>query len=394
MINISKKDARSENMYFINHVYFFITILVIISNAVASHDSFYIQSMMSMLGDSASSVHNAISVISNAFIVPMMIFLFGFTVHTHIKSVGPKSFIKERAMTIAKFFLLSALIIMPLAYYLKFSNNGSRISLGSFISENYFKTWMVGPAWIFTMILFFDLIIFALRHFAKNLSDKIFNYTASTKVLTLFIVFACALFIVAVATKAPLGEFRILPTKHSDWMHFGPIWLQKNVLVTYFLIYAFSVCLGSSEELINYIFAPKGPLPSKWLYRFLETVIIYLVMRYIAHKEPDIQNDFLYHALMSLLSVLLIFVASAAFIGILDKFTKRKSAALAFLSENALLIYTVHFLPLIFIKNYLKRFPAIGEFQSTYIVVLFTLFVSLVLSMGIRKVPCFQGHCK
>lgn len=394
MINISRKEARTENMYFINHVYFFITILILISNSLASHDPSTMQSIMSLLGKSASSVHNAISVISNAFIVPMMVFLFGLTVHSHIQNKGSITFIKERFIILAKFFILSALIIMPLAYYLKMSNNGAKGSFIQFLSKDYFKTWMVGPAWIFSTILFFDLIMFSITYLSKGLSQKIFHYASSTKIVKLFLIFFIALFVVAVTTNAPLGEFHIIPNKHKEWSHIGPIWWQHNVLVTYFLIYAFSVSLGSSEKFISYIFASKGELPSKWLHRLLESIIIYLTMRYIASIKASIGNDVLYYSLLSFLSVLLIFIASAAFIGILDKFTKRKSKALAFFSEHSLMIYTVHFLPLVFIKNYMNKFPGVGDFQKIYIVVLCTFFVSLMLSLGLKKISCFKNHCE
>jgi hypothetical protein len=391
MISISRKEARTENMYFINHVYFFITLLIIISNALVSHDALTI---MSLLGKSASGVHNATSVISNAFIVPMMIFLFGLTVHSHIHNTSSIDFIKERLLVLVKYFLLSALIIMPLAYYLKTSNNGSKGDFIQFLSKDYFNTWMVGPSWIFSTIFFFDLMIFAFTYIGKGLSRKLFNCASSTKIIKLFAIFFIVLFAVAVTTNAPLGEFHLIPNRYKDWSHIGPIWWQHNVLVTYFLIYTFSVSLGSSEKFISYIFAPKGELPSKWLHRLLETIIIYLAMRYIASIQSSIENDLLYHSLLSFLSVLLIFIASAAFIGILDKFTKRNSKALEFFSEHSLIIYTVHFLPLVFIKNYLNKFPGVGDFQKSYIIALFTFFVSLVLSCGIKKISCFQDHCE
>jgi len=385
MINISKNQTRTENFLFINYVYFFAVLLALIRNSTDTTTS-SLTSFITLFNTPGSSVLDFFNVTGGLFIVPLILFLFGLTVHSHVKCSGIGGFLKHRLQVLGKLFLISAFIIMPLSYYFLDSSMIQKDNLWDYIIETYFQTWSIGPAWIFSTVFLFDFIIAALMKYCPSFTQSMLNVIKKSSISKLFwsclIITFLAFFFSNTSGKA---QFSLVSITNAEWLHIGPFWLQENVALTYFTIYFLSTLLGSSEKFINYIFAANGELSSKWLHRLLEVIILYLAIKFIGPKTPFFGSELATTAIFALLSILLVFISAASFFSLLDKFAYRKSKLLSFFSKHSIMIYAVHFLPLALVKNYTADFN-MSELQKVYVIVLFTFFISLLISIIIQMV--------
>ncbi|MCH9753379.1 MAG: hypothetical protein K0T99_00570 [Alphaproteobacteria bacterium] len=385
MINISKKQTRIENFLFINYVYFFAVILSLVSNS-ANSNATPITSFISLFSKPETSVSDFFNITGGVFITPLLLFLFGLTVNSHIKSSSVKEFLKDRFCILGKLFLISAFIIMPLSYYFSNPSIMQKYNFWEYITEDYFKTWKIGPAWIFSSVLLFDLIIAGFMKFFSRFIQTIIALVKESSI-TKLICSCFALTFLAFFFSNTSGEvqFSLIADNSNEWWHIGPFWIQKNIVLTYFVIYFFSVLFGSSEKFINYIFAANGELSSKWLHRLLEVIILYLLIKFITPKAPFFGSELITTAIFASLYILMIFMSAASFFSLLDRFAYRKSKLLNFFSKHSIIIFAVHFLPLALIKSYTADFN-MSDLQRLYVVVLFTFFVSLLISIMIQFV--------
>ena len=387
MINSSKQENTTKQPLFVNYVYFFAALLVLINNSLVT-DKTILSSFLALFHHSAEpSFMDAFVLIGNIFIVPLLIFLFGLNTYHSIQHSSPIKFLKHRLATLVPLFLVSALLIMPLSYYLLDTNNGAHNSLWHYLTHSYFTQWLVGPAWIFSMIIGFDIIIFLVFEFCHPLVHNLFSLVKNAKVYRLLLVFFLLSFVIFFLTNDFWGKVMFLDiTQHnSTWTHVGPIWWQKNVMITYFVIYVFSVLLGGSTDFLNYIFTSREQLSTKWLHRLLETVILYSLIKLVEPKESILDSHLAVKIILSFLSILLLFTVFSFFFSLLSRFAYRKSKLLSALSKYSLMIYTLHFLPLVFIKNYSETFHIMTNIQKTYVIFIFTFFASLLLSYCVEK---------
>lgn len=389
MINISKKEAHGENFLFINYVHCFAVLLCIIHSSLIMCKTNG-KTFIPRFNNPEAGVIDSLILIGNVLLVPLLISLFGLTAFSFIKQSNPTQFLKDRLLPLGTLFIFAALIIMPVAYYFSIYENNSSGTLWNYITTDYFQLWLIGPVWIFPMIILFETITFLLFKYCPNLTNRAVLAVKDVKILSFFLIFFFVTFLVFIFNTSIFykAEFTTIPTDAS-WMHTGPIWWQENVMMTYFVIYLFTVALGSSEKLINYIFASKGNLASKWLHRLLETIIIYLALKFIEPMETIRDSALLKNLLWQFLFLLLTFTMTATFFSILDRFAYRKSKGLSFFSNHSLTIYTAYFLPLALTSKYVASFSKITDIQKAYIVAIFTLLISLLISFLLKRTLFF-----
>jgi len=388
MINISKKEAHGENFLFINYVHCFAVLLCIIHSSLIMCRT-KAQAFIPSFNNQDPSLIDSLILIGNVLLIPTIMSLFGLTVFSFIKQ-SPTKFLKDRILPLGMLFVFSAFIIMPLSYYFSIHENNSYDTLWNYITKDYFELWLVGPTWIFPVIILFDIITFLIFKYCPNLANRLVLGIKELKILHFFLIFFFVTFLVFILSTSVFykAEFITIPTDAS-WTHAGPIWWQENVMMTYFIIYLFSMLLGSSEKLINYIFASKGNLASKWLHRLLETIILYLALKFIEPMEAIMDSVLLKNILWQFLFLLLAFSMAAAFFSILNRFAYRKSKVLSFFSNHSLMIYTVYFLPLALTGKYVANFDKMIDIQKTYVVAIFTFLISLLISFVIKRALFF-----
>lgn len=389
MINISKKEAHGEKFLFINYIYCFAVLLCIIHSSLMMCRTGQ-ETFVPGFNNKESNIFDSLILIGNVLLIPVIMSLFGLTAFSTIKQSGPTKFLKDRLLPLGTLFVFAALIIMPLAYYFSIHENNSYGTLWHYVTKDYFKLWLVGPAWIFPVIMLFDTIAFLLFKYCPHLTQRLLLIVKNLKIVHFFLIFFFATFFIFLLNTSIFykAEFITLPID-SSWMHAGPIWWQENVMMTYFFIYLFSIFLGSSEKFINYIFASKGNLASKWLHRLLETIILYLALGFIDPIETIMDSALLKSLLWQFLFLLLTFTMSATFFSILDRFAYRKSRVLSFFSNYSLMIYTVYFFPLALVSKYTVNFHKMTDIQRTYVVAIFTLLISLLISFLIKRALSF-----
>jgi|GEM_PF-2120159 len=385
MINTSTQRLQIKNSTFIHYAYFFAAMLVLANNSLVA-DKSLIEYLSALIGSKpGAGFMDAFMLIGNIFVVPLLLFFFGITVYPSIHDSNPISFLKRRIGTLLPMFLLAAFVIMPISYYLldkNYSIYGLHANFWHYLTHIYFKQWLIGPAWILPLVILFDLIIYLFFKFAHPLMQNLFSLVKSSKVYKLMVVFFLLSFIAFFLISDFTGSvaFFDIPMQHSSsWKHVGPFWWQENVTALYFIIYIFGVLLGGSSSFLDYIFTSKEELSKKWLNRLLEVIILYLSIKHIGNKTTLLGSALSVNIVVSFLSILLLFTTFSLFFSLLSKFAYKKSKILSSLSEHSLMIYTLHFLPLVIVKNYVSDFSNMTNAQKTYVIFIFTFFITLLI---------------
>jgi len=378
----------ANHSLFLGYTYFFATLLVLINNSLVSGGSLLERFIAFFYHSEQPEFLDASILIGNLFAMPLVVFLFGLSVSNKINSSSPICFLKHRFSTLFPWFVFAAVVIMPISYYFLASNNGQDGKFWHYVINIYFKTWLTGPAWTLAMILIFDVIFVLLCQMTPSVTKNLFALVKNAKVsrtlLALFLV-SVIVFFLASEFVGSIKFFAIPSETGYSWVHIGPIWLQKNALPTYFIIYIFGILFGSSNKLLDYILSPKSELSKKWLHKILETTILYFTIKFLAGRTTLFNSKLALDIVLSFTYMLLMFSLFSTFFSLLSKFAYRKSRFLTVLSEYSMMIYVLHFLPLVIIKNYSITFSAMSNGQKTYIILIFTFFVSLVLSYLLRK---------
>jgi len=381
---INKKDTS----LFLHYAYFFATILVIANNSLITENGLLDRFIALFHHSDQPGFLDASIMIGNLFTMPLVVFLFGISVYNKIKTSSPLSFLKHRSTILLLWFTTSALIIMPLSYYLLESNNGQDGGFWHYITQIYFKQWLTGPSWILFMIFIFDMTITLFCQFAPTITNNLFATVKNARVFTIILTLFIISIIVFFLTSEFSGSIRfsaIPDAKDASWDHLGPLWLQLRTLPSYALVYLFSVLLGASPKFLDYILSSKSELSKKWLNKIVETALLYIIIKIISKQESLFGSQLALNVVLSFAYMLLMFNLFYTFFSLLSKFAYRESRFLTSLSNYSFMIYIVHFLPLVFIKNYAHNFKAMSAGQKTYIIIIFTFFVSLVLSYLLKR---------
>jgi hypothetical protein len=388
MKNSKNALTDANQSLFLSYSYFFAIFLVIVNNSLVSTTSLVEKFVAFFYQSAQPGFLDASILIGNLFSMPLLVFLFGIPVYNKIHSSSPVQFLQQRFISLLPWFIFSAIVTMPISYYLLESNNGHDSKFWHYITETYFKNWLTGPSWILAMILAFDTIIVAFCQFASPITNNLFALVKNAKVFKTLL----ALFLVSVVVFFLTSEFSgsikffALPSEQGhSWFHIGPVWLQKNALLSYFIIYFFSALLGSSNKFLEYILSSKSELSSKWMNKILETTLLYLAIKFMANKATLFNSTLALNIILSLAYMLLMFSLFSTFFSILSRFAYKKSRFLTAISEYSIMIYLLHFLPLVIIKNYSASFHSMTDGQKTYIILIFTFCISLVLSYLLKK---------
>ncbi|MHB8138284.1 MAG: acyltransferase family protein [Smithellaceae bacterium] len=312
---------------------------------------------------------------NDMFFMCLMFFISGLFIVPSLDRKGAGRFLIDRAKRLGIPFLISAILLSPLAYYPSWlASNAS--SQGDFL-QRFFTTdgWSEGPAWFIWVLLMFCAVVAFVHRLIPNLMRKLFWTAASPG--NLVIVFLS----VSLIATIPLRLF--IPP--ADWTHLaGPMHFHTWRILLYFSWFLLGCALGGAnpDQSLSRANLKSWPL-----------LLILGGLTYLAHGLLETQGAGLAKAPAWLMNTILtiIYCLSCTFtslgaLGLARAFFQIAHPLADSLTENAYGIYIFHYVFVIWIQFTLlaQPLPAVLKFL---IVFSGALTASWFLTALLRKTP-------
>ncbi|WP_225703739.1 acyltransferase family protein [Bradyrhizobium cenepequi] len=357
----------------------FITFLVVLYHGVINYTYFGIGGdRMRWLG------FDLIALFNDSFFMACMFFISGLFVHDSLTRRGPANFLGSRAWRLGIPYLVSILVLMPIAYY--------RYYLTEFSFPQFYwhmvtvGPWSSGSAWFLWVLLALDAIaallwavaplaIPALGRFVDGFRQRPLMAFAS------FLIFSIVIYL---PLRLTFGD--------SAWLVPGhyPLPIQTSRILLYAGYFFTGVAVGAIS-LRGGMLVEGGEVAKRWMLWLTCGLAFYgviLLLVYVHHSVlPDFRSPPLwwhtaYGLAFAMFNAAMTFTVPALFL----RFSRSQFRFLDAMRPSAYGIYLVHFVPLIWLQ-YLVYEPASPVFAKFAIVFLGTLFISWGATILLRKIP-------
>jgi len=362
----------------------FIILLVLLHHSVINYTYFGNGDPMRWLGFDLAVLFN------DSFFMAFMFFISGLFVRDSLAQKGAAIFLRDRAWRLGVPFLVSVVVLMPIAYYPTFL----RYHLPGTTDFNFLHFWWrtltvgpwpSGPAWFLWVLLALDAVAVAVWWIAPKIIDALGRliYAVRDQPRTAFIVFL----IVSTAAYLPMR----LAFGDASWLQLGrfPLPIQTSRILLYTAYFFVGVGVGAISLRAG-LLAENGELARRWPVWFGFAAPFYgaiLFLVYAHHNWMDFDSPPLSWKVVSglvfaMYSAAMAFTVSAVFV----RFAKSDWSLLDALQPSAYGIYLVHYVFIIWLQYavYDYSLPAGVKFA---IVFAGTLSMSWGLTVILRKIP-------
>lgn len=276
---------------------------------------------------------------NDIFFMSLLFLLSGVFVAASYGRKGFWGFTGGRLLRLGVPFVLSAVLLAPLAYlptYLQISPDGAL--------TDYVRQWIAlpaqsaGPAWFLWVLLVFDLAAALLFVLAPGWAKAVGRLGASAdkRPFRFFLIFV----ILSALAYTPL--LWIFGTE--NWFQFGPFAVQSSRIAHYVLYFIVGVGLGTLGAAKG-LFDPEGNLARRWWLwttlcpLFYALAITVLLMARAAKGQPPLLWNLSGGAAFALSCA----ASSLALIAVLLRFVHRARRLLDNLARSSYGIYIVHY---------------------------------------------------
>jgi surface polysaccharide O-acyltransferase-like enzyme len=320
----------------------------------------------------------------DSFFMACMFFISGLFVHASLTRRGGGDYLASRFFRLGVPYLISILVIMPLAYYRYHFTQYDFVSFyWRMLSVD---TWPVGSSWFIAVLLVFDAIavlawiaapqpIAALGQFTRRLSERPAAAFAG------FIAFTIAIYL-------PLH----LVFGDSAWFTAGryPIVIQTSRILLYLGYFLAGVAVGAMG-LRDGVLAENGAVAKRWgrwlgfaLLFYAGIIALVYVHRsgLIALRSPPLWWQAAYGLVFAAYCASMTFAVPAVFLHV----ARSRLWLLDAMQKQAYGIYLLHFIPLIWMQYVLTE-PPLPAFVKFMMVFAVTLSASWAATLALRKIP-------
>ncbi len=310
---------------------------------------------------------------------PVMFLLAGVFTWPSLRMKGTGAFLRDRAMRIGVPFVLSVLVLAPLAYipaWMITPRTSSFMQQWLALGE-----WPAGPAWFLWVLLAFALVTAGVMRIAPR-SGRVLE-SVTTALSKRPIVYFLALTGASALVYLPMAA-AVDPT---HWTTAGPFYVQTSRIVHYLLYFMAGMGLGVAGA-DRGLLSAEGPLARRWpvwiaasMVSFALAIVTFLtVMSALAKGGPGIALATFGNFTFALSCA----ASSMAAIAVFLRFAKHAGRFAQSLMANALGIYLLHY---IFV-NWLQlamRSLELGAGAKFLIVVAGSIAGSWILSSLLRR---------
>ncbi len=357
----------------------FITLLVVLYHSVINYTYYGIGGdRMRWIG------FDGVVLFCDSFFMACMFFISGLFVHGSLARRGAGGYVASRLLRLGVPYLVSILVIMPIAYY--------RYHFAQYDFPQFYwrmlsaDTWPVGSSWFVLALLVLDVLAAAIwiaRPTAiEALSRSVDRLREQPRLA--FAVFLAFSIIVYLPLHLAFGD--------SAWFTAGryPVVVQTSRILLYAGYFFVGIAVGAAG-LREGLLAEGGALAQRWRIWLGLAIAFYagiIVLVYvhrsglIALRSPPLWWQAAYGLVFAFYCGSMTFVVPAVFL----RFARSRIPLLDAMQKQAYGIYLVHFIPLIWLQYLLYDLPlpALVKFLILFAV---TLSTSWAATLALRKIP-------
>jgi surface polysaccharide O-acyltransferase-like enzyme len=363
----------------------FIILLVLLHHSVINYTYFGHGDRMRWLG------FDLVVLFNDSFFMALMFFISGLFVRDSLARKGSAVFLRDRAWRLGVPFLVSIVVLMPIAYYPTFL----RYHLPGTTDFNFLHFWWhtvtigpwpSGPAWFLWVMLALDALAAAVWRIAPGIIDALGRliYAIRNRPMTAFVAFL----IVSNAAYLPMH----LAFGDVSWFELGrfPLPIQTSRILLYTAYFFVGVGVGA-VSLRAGLLAENGELAKRWPVWLAFALVFYvaiLVLVYAHHNwvadfdSPPLAWKVGYGLAFATYSAAMAFTVSAIFL----RFAKSSWSLLDRLQPSAYGIYLVHYIFIIWLQYAVYDYPLPAGVKFA-IVFAGTLSMSWALTVILRRIP-------
>ena len=363
----------------------FTTLLVLLHHSELNYTWFGNGDPMRWLG------FDLVVLFNDSFFMAFMFLISGLFVRDSLVRREPDGFLRQRAWRLGIPFLVSILVLIPIAYYPSFLRYHLPGTTDFGFVHYWWRTvtvgpWPSGPAWFLWVLLALDVLAAAVWSTAPRVIAALGQLIAAAchRPITAFIAFSAF----SIVTYLPLH----LAFGDISWLELGrcPVPIQTSRILLYAGYFFVGVGIGA-VDLRAGLLARNGELARRWplwLGCALVFYIAILVSVYAHHNwvtsfnSPPLIWKTSYGLAFAMYSAAMAFTVLAVFLRFADAGWRLLDA----LQPSAYGIYLVHYIFIIWLQYMLydQSFPAFVKFA---IVFAGTLSLSWAATVLMRKIP-------
>lgn len=327
---------------------------------------------------------------NDVFFMSLMFLVGGLFLTKSINKKGAFTFIKDRFYRLFIPFLFLGTILMLIAYFPSYYVAHNSTDIIAYIKDFFvIEKWPVGPPWFIWLLFLFNLL-FALFHSQfQKLNEKIGKGLSviKNKPFIFFIIMFCVTWLLYVPIAYNVGA--------GTWTGIGPFDFQLSRILLYFGYFTLGILIGNTD-FNNEVFSTKSAIVKKWWIWLLLSLTVYSILTIVVkpltqmvkdHKITEFYGWMIYYAIYAASCA----ISSIAFIAAFRKLVHIGKHWMNSLSENAYLIYLVHYIFVVWCQYALLKFniPAFIKFAMTFIL---ALALSWIASTLLRKIKIINRY--
>jgi surface polysaccharide O-acyltransferase-like enzyme len=363
----------------------FITLSVLLHHSVLNYTWFGQGDPMRWLG------FDLVVLFNDSYFMAFMFFLSGLFVRDSLMRKGPALFLRDRAWRLGVPYLVSVLVLIPVAYYPTFLRYHLPGTTDFTFLHFWWHTltvgpWPSGPAWFLWVLLALDAIAAAIWSVAPGMVAALGGLfvSARERPMTAFVVFL----IVSIAAYLPMH----LAFGDDTWLELGhfPLPIQTSRILLYAVYFLVGIGVGA-VDLRTGLLAENGGLARRWpvwlgfaaAFYVAILVLVYAHHNWVADfNSPPLAWRAGYGLAFAMYSGAMAFLVSALFL----RFAGAQSRLLDALRPSAYGVYLLHYIFIIWLQYavYDDPLPAGAKFA---IVFAGTLSLSWGLTAALRRIP-------
>jgi peptidoglycan/LPS O-acetylase OafA/YrhL len=362
----------------------FIILLVLLHHSVINYTYFGQGDRMRWLG------FDLVVLFNDNFFMAFMFFVSGLFVRDSLARKGAAIFLRDRAWRLGVPYLVSVVVLMPVAYYPTFL----RYHLPGTTDFNFLHFWWhtltigpwpSGPAWFLWVLLALDAMAAAVWLVAPRIIQALGQliFSVRHRPMTAFVVFL----IVSTAAYMPMHQ----GFGDTDWLELGrfPLPIQTSRILLYIAYFFAGVGVGAIS-LRSGLLAENGELARRWPVWLAFALVFYisiLVLVYAHHNwvadfdSPPLLWQVGYGLAFATFSAAMAFVVPAIFL----RFAGSGWRLLGALQPSAYGVYLLHYIFIIWLQYAVYDYSLSAGVKFA-IVFAGTLAMSWALTVMLRKI--------
>jgi glucan biosynthesis protein C len=390
-------DKAVSRTLWIDYLRSFITVLVVAHHSSLAYTTFasfnktaYITSTNPIVDSQRWVGLDIFENFNDVFFMSLMFFIAGLFLFKSIQKKGELGFSRDRVYRLLIPFLLGGTLLNLLAHFPAYRVAHDSTDVIAYVKDFFFvEQWPVGPPWFIWVLFVFNILFALIYSLRRKWESKIllFNVDWGKKPVAFIFCWFLFTFFLYVPFAFWLGT--------GNWTGYGPFDFQLNRILLYFGYFMLGTAVGNTA-FNDSVFNPASPLVRNWKWWIFLCALTYAILTIFPATLTEMVKQNQMSELVGYLIYFSVYVASCTFscIAFITMFRATVHSPKSWwnsLSDNAYLIYLVHYVFVIWCQYLLLEapFPAFVKFLITFIV---SVSASWAVSILIRKNAFFRKY--